>query len=160
MGQNKGIAQRIFNRKDFGTITIELAIVNLTAATDMTPAGERTAGLREPLTIGTSKALELLEFNEDHIVMGSTLRFGSLGHGIRIDVRVFSDQTRSKALMEFSSKCKISFFEEKKQNGGLIYLAHLSPQKGDAENWTRLYALYSRKQEEVNKYLDKIKGTE
>lgn len=142
MGQNKGIAQRIFNKKNFGTITIDLTLQNLTTSTQ------------------TAESLELLEFEDDHIVLGTTVQFGALGHQIILDVAVFVDQTRQKEVLRFQSKCKVTFFEKKVQDPAPIFIAHIAPEAGDLMNWKRLIELYTEKQGQVNEYLGKIKGTE
>lgn len=158
MGQNKGIAQRIFNKKNFATITIDLSLRNLTTATQMKDYVKNQS--TESLSIGSSSALELLEFHEDHIVLGSAVQFGALGHQVVLDVKVFSAQTREKELLHFSSKLKVTYFEKKIQDPDPIYIAHLHPEEGDLANWNRLFELYAEKQELVNEYLSKVKGTE
>lgn len=142
MGQNKGIAQRIFNKKNFGSITIDLILKNVTTTTV------------------TASALEILEFQEDHFVLGSATQFGALGHQVILEVKIFSDQTRGKELFNFPSKCKVIFFEKKIQEPAPIFIAHLSPEAGDLVNWRRLVELYAVKQEQANEYIAKIKGTE
>ncbi|MGK5086398.1 hypothetical protein WDW86_02475 [Bdellovibrionota bacterium FG-2] len=161
MGQNKGLAQRIFNRKDFATITLDLELKNLTAATEILRS-EAHPGPRESdtLAIGEAKTIEILEFDEDHIVLGSLVQFGALGHQVVLKVTVFSDDSREKRLFYFESQCKVTYFEKKLQGSENIYLAHLGPRSGDQECWNQLFRLYSEKQEQVNRFLEKVRGTE
>ncbi len=161
MGQNKGLAQRIFNRKDYGTITLDLELKNLTAATEILKSESLSAPKESAtLAIGDSKTIEILEFDEERIVLGSTVQFGALGHQVVLKVSVFSEESRAKRLFYFESQCKITYFEKKLQGSQNIYLAHLGPRAGDQDCWNQLFRLYSEKQEEVNRFLGKIKGTE
>lgn len=141
MGQNKGIAQRIFNKKNFGTLMIDLILKNLTSSLSFT------------------SGLELQEFHEDHLVLGASTQFGALGHQVILGVKIFSDQTREKELFHFESKCKVIYFEKKIQEPTAVFIAHLSPEAGDHANWKRLTELYAEKQVLVNEYLGKIRGT-
>lgn len=160
MSDAKNVADKLFSADRYKNLGIKLSIKNLTAQTEVSDARVIRKQLNSSVKIGNTKALELLEFNTEYVVIGSTVQIGALGHQLELKVTVFDDIEDEKKLFAFKSEGKITMFERKKIEDKEVFLMRFNFQKGDQKNWDELSAIFSSKQTEISQLFNLLRGNE
>lgn len=160
MSDAKNVAEKLFSSDRYKRLTIKLSIKNLTANTEVSDARVVRKQLNSSVKIGNAKALELLEFNHEYIVIGSTIQIGALGHQLELKVTVLDDIEDDKKLFAFKSEGKITMFERKKVDDKEVFIMRFNFQKGDQKNWDEINGIFASKQTEITQLFNKMKGIE